>query len=131
MAILATLLILVSSFAGIGFAVFLFNKIKAIEVDQGGTRKEDALGVAEEGSHDPYAVLFKCYNAIRGGANAFLIAEYTLCLGFTVVFAVLILFLTAHERAGEWNFSVGMLSAVSFAVGAITSMASGYIGTPL
>jgi len=120
--ILGPLLITVASVLGVAFAVFQFKKISAIEVDRS-TRSH-----LEDGAHDPYEVLLRCYNAIEQGAKAFLKAEYTLCLGFTVIFAAVILFLTAHVSADEWDFSIGILSAISFTIGAVTSLCSGYIG---
>ena len=116
------ILITLSSILGVVFAIFQFKKISAIEVDRS-TRSH-----LEDGAHDPYEVLLKCYNAIEQGAKAFLRAEYTLCLGFTVIFAAVIFFLTAHVSSEEWDFSVGALSSISFTIGAITSLCSGYIG---
>ena len=63
------------------------------------------------------------YEAIRLGANSFLAAEYKMCAGFVAVSAPLIAILVSRGSEGS-----GFYSAVSFTVGAITSMVSGYIG---
>ena len=71
---------------------------------------------------------FICFHqAIRTGANAFLLAEYTLCSIFIVLFSVVVFVLTAKVDGG-WHWDVGALTTCSFAVGGFTSIFSGYIG---
>ena len=72
------------------------------------------------------------YETIRAGARAFLWAEYQICGAFVVLFGALVLVLTSHGTAkdgtAEWDFQSGGLTALSFVVGAATSILAGYIG---
>ena len=69
--------------------------------------------------------LHELYEAIRVGANSFLVAEYKMCAMFVAAAAPLIFFLISKGSEGP---TIGFFSAVSFAVGAVTSMVSGWIG---
>jgi H(+)-translocating pyrophosphatase len=120
----ATILILSTGAFGILFAIFQFWKVSLIKVDQ--TKNSESTRLTED-NKDPYVTLLKCYKAIREGANAFLVAEYTLCSIFIVVFSVLVLVLTA-KTGSKFEWDVGALTAASFAVGGITSILSGYVG---
>ena len=62
--------------------------------------------------------LHELYEAIRVGANSFLMAEYKMCALFVGVASPLIFFLISKGSEGP---TIGFFSAVSFAVGAITS----------
>jgi H+-translocating diphosphatase len=64
--------------------------------------------------------LNEIYNAIYEGAESFLRAEYTVCFWFIIVFASIILVLV--------SWGTGGFTAISFLLGAITSMLSGYLG---
>jgi inorganic pyrophosphatase len=68
------------------------------------------------------------YETIRDGAKAFLWAEYKICFLFIVLFGLLVLIMVAHPWAAEAKWTEGILTAVSFAVGGLTSIVSGYIG---
>ena len=67
------------------------------------------------------------YETIREGAQAFLWAEYKICFLFIFVFGLTVLLLVAHPWS-EPDWQAGSLTAVSFAVGGLTSIISGYIG---
>ena len=69
-------------------------------------------------------VLRETYEAISSGAEAFLRAEYSICFVFVVVFAVIIFVLISWGQ----NTNLGFLTALSFVLGAVTSIACGYIG---
>mmetsp|Transcript_11279 Transcript_11279/g.17159 ORF Transcript_11279/g.17159 Transcript_11279/m.17159 type:complete len:749 (-) Transcript_11279:178-2424(-) len=70
------------------------------------------------------AKLKEVYEAISAGAEAFLRAEYSICCMFVAVFSVIIFILISWgQNAGE-----GFLTTLSFILGAVTSIASGYIG---
>jgi len=98
-----------------------------------------------------YTELSYIYELVRKGANAFLMAEYTLCFIFIAVFGLIVLVLTAyvntssvdyfnaraadgtkgfvgHYDGQSFDWSVGALTAISFAVGGLTSILSGWIG---
>lgn len=64
------------------------------------------------------------HKAIQDGANEFLSAEYRYCFYFCTVFAGVIFALISWGQ----DSTAGFLTALAFALGAITSMASGYIG---
>jgi H+-translocating diphosphatase len=70
------------------------------------------------------AKLKEVYEAISVGAEAFLRAEYSVCAIFVVLFAILIFCLIAWGQ----NASEGFLTTLSFVLGAVTSIVSGYIG---
>ena len=70
------------------------------------------------------ALLIEIYEAIRDGADAFLKAEYKICIIFCIPFAAVIIGLVSWGQ----NAIDGALTALSFALGAITSMLAGYIG---
>ena len=74
------------------------------------------------------------YDAVREGADAFLMAEYRICAIFLAVFGIVILILVSHvgkapgSDASEWSFPDGGFTMLSFHVGGATSILSGYIG---
>jgi len=70
------------------------------------------------------AMLIEVYEAISVGAQAFLYAEYRICFMFCICFAVVIVILVSWGQTGK----DGVMTAIAFAFGAITSIASGYIG---
>merc|ERR1712166_479781 len=151
----ASVVIIVASLVGIAFAVFQFTRVSAISLDYKEQSSDDmsAAWVAEgKVTSEHHAKLKEIYEIIREGASSFLKAEYLLCFIFIFVFGLVVLFLTSfvnrdettfnnpraatmdglvftnHVDAEKWDFSVGALTALSFAVGGITSIMSGYIG---
>ncbi|KAJ1481756.1 pyrophosphate-energised proton pump, partial [Baffinella frigidus] len=71
------------------------------------------------------------YETIREGAKSFLWAEYQFCFVFIVVFGAIVLVLVSHTTEnGEavWKWDIGALTCLSFVVGGLTSILSGYIG---
>merc|ERR1711935_557527 len=70
--------------------------------------------------------LNEIYEAIYEGAESFLRAEYTVCFWFVVAFAALIFILVSWGT--DWDTARGSMTAISFLLGAFTSMASGYLG---
>mmetsp|Transcript_27041 Transcript_27041/g.68779 ORF Transcript_27041/g.68779 Transcript_27041/m.68779 type:complete len:866 (+) Transcript_27041:35-2632(+) len=108
----APMLIVVTGFIGIAFSIWLLKQVAAVKLDVtsvagSATTKDSALQNTR---------LQELYNAITLGASSFLTAEYKLCMLFVaVVFPAM------------W-MSIGLLSGISFVVGAATSMVSGLIG---
>lgn len=70
--------------------------------------------------------LVEIYSAIFEGAESFLRAEYSVCALFVGIFAAVIFFLISWGTG--WDSVRGFLTALSFVLGALTSMASGYLG---
>lgn len=69
-------------------------------------------------------LMMACYNAITEGAEAFLRAEYTICGIFVAIFALIIFALISWGQ----DMKQGFLTTLCFVLGAVTSIASGYIG---
>lgn len=65
-------------------------------------------------------------NAISEGAEAFLFAEYSILVVFIALFFVVILLVVGLFSGSGW--AGGIFAGVSFIVGALTSVASGFIG---
>jgi len=99
-------------------------KIPIVSASAGG--EEEAL--AESGTDHATATarLNEIYQAIYEGAESFLRAEYTVCFWFVVAFAVLIFLLVSWGTG--WDMARGSMTAISFLLGAFTSMGSGYLG---
>jgi len=115
--------ICISGIVGILFACFQFRRVAAIKIG-GATPGVNADLLRSEDSR-----MIEIYESIREGADSFLRAEYRVCGIFIVLFGALIFILTSHV-GGEhpWDFTTGGLTALAFAVGAITSMLAGWIG---
>jgi len=151
----ASVVIIVASLVGIAFAVFQFTRVSAISLDYKERSSDDMNAhwfAANKVNPEHHEKLKEIYEIIREGASSFLKAEYLLCFIFIFVFGLVVLFLTSfvnrdaatfnnpraatmdglvftnHVDAEKWDFSVGALTALSFAVGGITSIVSGYIG---
>mmetsp|Transcript_18118 Transcript_18118/g.21707 ORF Transcript_18118/g.21707 Transcript_18118/m.21707 type:complete len:806 (-) Transcript_18118:478-2895(-) len=133
-----SVLIILCSFVGMAFAAFLQSKLKQVSLhkdsyeDVGeGFVLEGLVNNAEEGNAGGMKAAFQklrqIYRDIQDGAKAFLFAEYKMCAAFLIVFGFLVMLLVSHVE-GEWDFTVGTLTAISFVVGGVTSMASGYLG---
>jgi len=101
-------------------------KIPIVSVSSGGDGEEESL--AESGTDHATATarLNEIYTAIYEGAESFLRAEYTVCFWFVIVFSVLIFVLVSWGTG--WDMARGSMTAISFLLGAFTSMASGYLG---
>jgi H(+)-translocating pyrophosphatase len=101
-------------------------RIPVVSVSSGGDGEEESL--AESGTDHATATarLNEIYTAIYEGAESFLRAEYTVCFWFVICFAVLIFVLVSWGTG--WDMARGSMTAISFLLGAFTSMASGYLG---
>jgi inorganic pyrophosphatase len=106
------------------WALLQFLIISRIPIKSAGVSDETQL----VGGNDDETTerLIEIYTAIYEGAESFLRAEYAVCALFVVVFAAVIFFLIAWGTG--WNFSRGGFTALSFVLGAVTSMISGYLG---
>ena len=100
--------------------------ISKIPVRSGGAGGESAALLSNGDDEGTTKRLNEIYEAIYEGAESFLRAEYQVCFWFVVVFAVLILVLVSWGTG--WDMARGLFTALSFLLGAFTSMASGYLG---
>ena len=91
----ALILVIIAALIALGFAAFNFFKVK--KMDEG---TETMSEIAD---------------AIRVGANAFIVYEYKIIAIVVAVLAVLFIFMS-------WQ------SAVSFIIGVVMSAAAGYVG---
>jgi H(+)-translocating pyrophosphatase len=124
----ASALIFISGTVALLWALSQFWVISKIPVKSGGVPDGESSGLLSNGDEDEAttARLQEIYEAIYEGAESFLRAEYTVCFWFIIVFAVVILVLVSWGTG--WDFARGLFTAISFLLGAITSMGSGYLG---
>lgn len=123
----ATILILVSGAVGLLWALLQYSIIAKIKIRGGtsnGTSESDSLTGGN--SEETIKRLEEIYLAIVEGAESFLRAEYNVCFIFILAFSVLILVLVSWGTG--WDAARGFFTAISFLLGALTSMASGYLG---
>mmetsp|Transcript_45298 Transcript_45298/g.92478 ORF Transcript_45298/g.92478 Transcript_45298/m.92478 type:complete len:896 (-) Transcript_45298:201-2888(-) len=110
---------------GILFSVFLYFCVAAIPIKAASGERQSLTSAASDEE------LETIYETIRAGAKAFLWAEYQICFIFVVCFGFLIFLLVSHvsvDGESTWDFSTGALTALSFVIGALTSILAGYIG---
>ena len=83
----------------------------------------------ETGSYAPDALanLRRIYRDIQEGAQAFLAAEYRMCVVFLVGFGAPMAVLVSNGSHG-FDGKVGFMTAFAFLAGGVTSMLSGYVG---
>jgi Na+/H+-translocating membrane pyrophosphatase len=103
----------------------IIAKIPVISGGASGEGEEAGL-LSGEDNESTTARLNEIYEAIYEGADSFLKAEYRVCFWFVACFAVLIFVLVSWGT--NWDMSRGYFTAISFLLGAFTSMASGYLG---
>ena len=124
--------IVIAAILGILFALYQFRKVRVIEVRPTGNSHNIQLLSEEELSEDSQNELIRISELIANGARQFLHAEYRYMAVFVVCFSVVVFCalalvhvegMTKHER-----MIGGLFSAISFVVGCITSIASGYMG---
>jgi len=106
--------IIVSAFLGLGIALYYFIKVASIPITHEIENPEEA------------EKLVKINSAIARGAMAFLKAEYKYMAFFMVGFAVLIALLINDPHTP--NVNEGIYTAISFLLGCVISIASGFIG---
>lgn len=122
----ATILIFVAGGVGIVWAAIQFYIISCIPIVSQATSGEEQGLLSEGNDEEKTARLKEIYEAIYEGAESFLRAEYIVCFWFILVFSAIILILVAWGTG--WDAYRGVFTAVSFLLGAFTSMASGYLG---
>jgi len=121
----ATNVIIGAAVLALFWSLLQFLIVARIPVETNATSEETGL-VNSGNDAQTTARLIEIYTAIYEGAESFLRAEYTVCTLFVIVFAVVIFFLVAWGTG--WDTARGFLTSLSFVLGAVTSMASGYLG---
>ncbi len=126
----ATLFIVAASIIGLAFAAFQFKLIADIPIVSSTDKEQGGAGGADSAVTTR---LKEISSAIATGADAFLHAEYTICVIFSAAFSCVIFALVswgAYRTEGSWNAGLiqGALTTVAFLLGAFTSMLSGWIG---
>ena len=106
--------IIASAFFGLGVALFYYLKVSRIPLTQGIDNPEEA------------SKLIKIHGAIATGAMAFLKAEYKYMVYFMAGFAIVIALLIDDPHTPEVN--EGIYTAISFLLGCVISIVSGFIG---
>jgi inorganic pyrophosphatase len=122
----ATALIFIAGLVGLLWAYSQFYLISRIEVVSQHENGEGQPLMSGEGDEEKTARLREIYQSIYEGAESFLRAEYYVCFWFVAVFSILVLVLVTWGTG--WNWVRGAFTAISFLLGAFTSMASGYLG---
>jgi H+-translocating diphosphatase len=125
----ASVLIFVAGIVGALWAYSQFYLISRIAIiSQPSNGGEGQPLMSSDGADDAVrtARLKEIYNAIYEGAESFLRAEYAVCFWFVIVFSGVILALVSWGTG--WDVARGSFTAISFLLGAFTSMASGYLG---
>ena len=110
---------------GLLWALVQYGIIAKITI-RGSVRASETDGLTGGNDEETTKRLEEIYTAIVEGAESFLRAEYQVCFIFVLVFSLLILVLVSWGTG--WNAARGFFTAISFLLGAFTSMASGYLG---
>ncbi|KAL4855826.1 Pyrophosphate-energized vacuolar membrane proton pump [Chlorella vulgaris] len=139
-------LIPVSAAVGITFALWLWSRVAQIKVrGNAGVRSENGREyLLEEEQRGESEIEEKCADlqaAISEGANSFLFTEYKYVSVFMGLFSILIFLLLSSQDgfSTEWKEDAkgvlrapaiynGAFSTLTFLVGAVTSILSGYLG---
>jgi len=121
-------IILAAGLIALAFAGWLYKKLSDIKLQFGGPGYTDVDATkADPDNVKKMDQLKEIYGYIQNGAKAFLYAEYRVCAFFIVGFFVVVLVASAHPWA-DAQWLDGALTAISFLVGALTAILSGYIG---
>jgi Na+/H+-translocating membrane pyrophosphatase len=114
---------------GLLFALFLFYTVSQVSLDSTDESQSSADAQASKDSDEELRLI---YEIVQKGAQSFLWAEYQICFIFILAFGTLTFFLTSRvadaDGHGQWEWQIGALTTLSFVVGGLTSILSGYIG---
>ena len=115
----ASAIIITAAILGMVWALAQFLLVSRIPVKSEGI--SDSTGLVT-GSNDEATTrrLTEIYNAIYEGAESFLRAEYRICAWFIGIFGAIIFVLVAWGTG--WDFARGLFTALSFVLGACTSI---------
>jgi len=129
-----TIIVLLAAFLGAAIAVYHTIKISSISIDiptQEGNAPLVSSIQGEKPEADVYADVKRISEAIAGGADAFLGAEYKYVTVFALIFAVVILVVIGAAKwddAERHTWAHAGFATLAFVLGAATSIGSGFIG---
>jgi len=124
-----TIIVLIGVFLGFVFAALYAYHTSLIEVAPNASDSASGPLLVQEQHRDddPSEVQKKVWtisNAIARGANAFLMKEYFYLAIFIVIFSIILLLLLGFVH----NWPAALLTVASFILGAVTSIACGFMG---
>jgi len=122
--LVSSLIIVLAGVIAILFALYQYSLIAKVQVKAGGGSSEALVNSSSE-SAEQTRKLVEISEAISEGANAFLFAEYRICMMFLVVFGAVVLFLI-YWGTSSWNEAA--FTTLAFEMGGITSIIAGFIG---
>uniref|UniRef100_A0A7S4WEQ3 H(+)-exporting diphosphatase n=1 Tax=Ditylum brightwellii TaxID=49249 RepID=A0A7S4WEQ3_9STRA len=122
----ATSVIFGSGIIALVWALIQYSLVAKIPVQSNSGVGESAGLVSGSDNEATTRRLIEIYEAIYEGAESFLRAEYTICAYFVVVFGAIIFALVSWGTG--WDMQRGLFTALSFVLGAVTSIVSGYLG---
>ncbi|KAL7568521.1 hypothetical protein ACA910_002639 [Epithemia clementina (nom. ined.)] len=123
----ASQVIFVAGAVGLLWAFLQFRIIAQIPVQSFGSSEGEGTALLSSSDNEEKTKrLQEIYEAIYEGAESFLRAEYKVCALFISVFSIIVFLLVAWGTG--WDLARGGFTAVSFLLGALTSMGSGYLG---
>uniref|UniRef100_A0A7S2II27 H(+)-exporting diphosphatase n=1 Tax=Helicotheca tamesis TaxID=374047 RepID=A0A7S2II27_9STRA len=123
---IATSVILGAGGIALAWALIQFLIVAKIPVRSAeGTGESAGLVSGGSDSESTTRRLVEIYEAIYEGAESFLRAEYTICAYFIIVFGLVVFGLVSW---GTHSMARGLFTALSFVLGAVTSIVSGYLG---
>uniref|UniRef100_A0A6U4AU34 H(+)-exporting diphosphatase n=1 Tax=Ditylum brightwellii TaxID=49249 RepID=A0A6U4AU34_9STRA len=122
----ATSVIFGSGIIALVWALIQYRLVAKIPVQSNSGVGESAGLVSGSDNEATTRRLIEIYEAIYEGAESFLRAEYTICAYFVVVFGAIIFALVSWGTG--WDMQRGLFTALSFVLGAVTSIVSGYLG---
>ena len=98
----------------------MIARIAIVSSSGGGGGETQPLTTGGGGDEEKTARLKEIYAVIYEGAESFLQAEYKICAWFIAVFSIVILVLVSWGTG--WDMARGIFTALSFLLGALTSM---------
>ena len=101
------------------------NKEETKPTPSGQTTTDQETGLNQMDDKESMQKVFEIYQLIREGATSFLWAEYRYLAIYIVVFAVII---AVTIGVATKSHLLGIFASISFFIGAVTSIISGYIG---
>lgn len=122
----ATYVILISSAIALIWAALQFFVIRRIPVKSAELEQDETYLTGANNEEATTIRLNEIYCAIYDGAESFLRAEYTICLYFVIVFGATVFALVFFGSG--YDFYRGFFTTISFVLGALTSIVSGYLG---